>query len=222
MSSFALKTTSPREDIRTCDPTKSSNPVKKQERSSSLRPEKPRIKHQDAITSLPSPRCTPIRATRSERIWESCEDRSPCISNAHSRSGDIRDHCRYSKNSPDKPPIRDRNTHRRKNKARTSAKPSPNTARRCPNMVQQPPADSIDSFDDLAAAFLKQHLRFALDDLVFCKTDDDTIYGLGKFGRLGRTIPHRESRQTRSLSARRQPRHHVRSPLELVGSAQVP
>ncbi|CAA7020198.1 unnamed protein product [Microthlaspi erraticum] len=43
-------------------------------------------------------------------------------------------------------------------------------------------ADSIDSFDDLAAAFLKQHLRFALDDLVFCKTDDDTIYGLGKFG----------------------------------------
>ncbi|CAA7046657.1 unnamed protein product [Microthlaspi erraticum] len=84
-------------------------------------------------------------------------------------------------------------------------------------------ADSIDSFDDLAAAFLKQHLRFALDDLVFCKTDDDTIYGLGKFGfRLGRTIPHRESRQTRYLSARRQPRHHVRSPLELVGSAQVP
>ncbi|CAA7031069.1 unnamed protein product [Microthlaspi erraticum] len=43
-------------------------------------------------------------------------------------------------------------------------------------------ADSIDSFDDLAAAFLKQHLRFALDDLVLCKTDDDTIYSLGKFG----------------------------------------
>ncbi|CAA7020219.1 unnamed protein product [Microthlaspi erraticum] len=43
-------------------------------------------------------------------------------------------------------------------------------------------ADSIDNFDDLAAAFLKQHLRFALDDLIFCKTDDDTIYGLGKFG----------------------------------------
>ncbi|CAA7042904.1 unnamed protein product [Microthlaspi erraticum] len=43
--------------------------------------------------------------------------------------------------------------------------PTPSTA----STIWQPP-------------FLKQHLRFALDDLVFCKTDDDTIYGLGKFG----------------------------------------
>ncbi|CAA7040701.1 unnamed protein product [Microthlaspi erraticum] len=103
--------------------------------------------------------------------------------------------------------------------------PSPRRtlARRCPNMVQQPLGRLHRQLRRSGSRFLKQHLRFALDDLVFCKTDDDTIYGLGKFGfRLGRTIPHRESRQTRSLSARRQPRHHVRSPLELVGSAQVP
>ncbi|CAA7014281.1 unnamed protein product [Microthlaspi erraticum] len=43
-------------------------------------------------------------------------------------------------------------------------------------------ADSIDSFDDLALAFLKQHLRFALDDLVFQKSDEDRIDHLGKFG----------------------------------------
>ncbi|CAA7013207.1 unnamed protein product [Microthlaspi erraticum] len=110
------------------------------------------------------------------------------------RSGDIRDHCRYSKNSPDKPPIRvDHILHDGHEKTeiyiagrtKRALLPSPRRtlARRRPNMVQQPlRADSIDSFDDLAAAFLKQHLRFALDDLVFCKTDDDTIYGLGKFG----------------------------------------
>ncbi|CAA7019564.1 unnamed protein product [Microthlaspi erraticum] len=84
-------------------------------------------------------------------------------------------------------------------------------------------ADSIDSFDNLAAAFLKQHLRFALDDLVLCKTDGDTIYGLGKFGpdwegpfRIAKVV------KPGVLSAGRQPRHHVRSPLELFGHAQVP
>ncbi|CAA7055041.1 unnamed protein product [Microthlaspi erraticum] len=43
-------------------------------------------------------------------------------------------------------------------------------------------AESIDSFDDMAVAFLKQHLRFALDDLVLRKSDEDRIDHLGKFG----------------------------------------
>ncbi|CAA7027556.1 unnamed protein product [Microthlaspi erraticum] len=38
------------------------------------------------------------------------------------------------------------------------------------------------AFDDLAAAFLKQHLRFALDDLILCKSNDDRVDRLGKFG----------------------------------------
>ncbi|CAA7028405.1 unnamed protein product [Microthlaspi erraticum] len=147
------------------------------------------------------------------------------------RSGDIRDHCRYSKNSPDKPPIRGTTEEARfttpkllRRPRRSQAvdhilhdghekteytSPEEQSAHFCQALAEHLRgdaltwfsnlcADSIDSFDDLAAAFLKQHLRFALDDLVFCKTDDDTIYGLGKFGfRLGRTIPHRESRQTR-------------------------
>ncbi|CAA7045666.1 unnamed protein product [Microthlaspi erraticum] len=31
-------------------------------------------------------------------------------------------------------------------------------------------------------AFLKQHLRFALDDLILCKSNDDRVDRLGKFG----------------------------------------
>ncbi|CAA7023846.1 unnamed protein product [Microthlaspi erraticum] len=39
---------------------------------------------------------------------------------------------------------------------------------------------------------------------------------------LGRTVPHCTSYQAGSLSARRQPRQHVRMPMELNGPAQVP
>ncbi|CAA7048586.1 unnamed protein product [Microthlaspi erraticum] len=125
------------------------------------------------------------RTTRSGRIWGIMRGQIAMhLRSVHSR---IRRYSRslpISEGPPDEPPLRNRSTLRRKNKRPLLPSPRRAPAGDALTWFGNLRADSIDSFDDLAAAFLKQHLRFALDDLVFCKTDDDTIYGLGKFGKL--------------------------------------